>query len=81
MITEAIKEGLRVVVLSILPIILAGLNTSTGAISVDWKVVVVVAIVAVLRFVDSAMHQYGKAITETLPGKEVSALEKGLVRF
>lgn len=78
---ESIKEGLRVWVLSILPIILAGLNTQTGKIQIDWRVVIVVGVVAILRFIDSALHQYGKNITETLPQTEISKLEGGLTRF
>ena len=78
---EAVKEGLRVVVLSILPIILAGFNTQTGGVTIDWKIVVIVGIVAVLRFIDSALHKYGKEVTATLPQAEISKLEGGLTRF
>ena len=78
---EAIKEGLRVLVLAILPIILAGFNTQTGTVVIDWKIVIVVGIVAVLRFIDSALHKYGKEVTATLPQAEISKLEGGLTRF
>lgn len=78
---EAVKEGLRVVVLSILPIIIAGLNTQTGGITIDWKVVAIIGIVAVLRFIDNLLHRYGKIVTYSLPHAEISPLEKGLVRF
>ena len=78
---EAVKEGLRVAVLSILPVIIAGFNTQTGAITIDWRIVTVVGVVAILRFIDSALHRYGKAVTDTLPKAEISKLEGGLVRF
>ena len=78
---EAIKEGLRVVVLSIIPILLSGLNTQTGGIMIDWKVVIIVGVVALLRFIDNLLHQYGKERTLELPQKEISVLEGGLTRF
>ena len=80
-IIEAVKEGLRVVVLSILPILIAGLNTQTGGVTIDWKVVIVVGVVAILRFADNLLHRLGKEITDTLPKAEISPFEKGLVRF
>lgn len=65
---EALKEGGRVVVLAILPIILAGINPQTGAFSINFTVLYTTALIAVLRFVDSYLHESGTA-------------EKGLTRF
>ena len=78
---EAVKEGLRVVVLAILPVIIAGVNLELRTIMIDWKLVYVVGALAILRFIDSALHRYGKEKTLSLPHDEISPLEKGLVRF
>lgn len=78
---EAIKEGLRVAALAILPILITMFNTQTGKIAIDWRLIIVVGVVAILRFIDSALHRYGKEVTATLPKSEVSKLEGGLTRF
>lgn len=54
---EAVKEALRVVVLAIIPVIIDSLNKS----EVDVKLVVTVGAIALLRFVDSWLHESGKA--------------------
>lgn len=67
-IKEAIKEGLRVVVLSVLPLLMAGIDPQTGAISIDTKILVGVGLLAALRAIDSWLHKSGVA-------------SKGLSRF
>jgi hypothetical protein len=63
-ILEAVKTGLRVVVLAVIPVLIDSLNKN----SVDWKAILVVAVVAALTFVDSYLH-------------ETKIAEKGLTRF
>lgn len=78
MITEAIKEALkeaaRLVLMAIIPIILMGINTQTRTVEVDWFLVQFTALITVLRFIDSWLHEKGKA-----EGNEDMA--KGLTRF
>lgn len=54
---EAVKEALRVVVLAIIPVIIDSLSKG----EVDVKLVVTVGVVALLRFIDSWLHETGKA--------------------
>lgn len=54
---EAVKEALRVVVLAIIPVVIDSLNKG----EVDIKLVVTVGVVALLRFVDSWLHESGTA--------------------
>lgn len=61
---EALKEGLRVVVLAIIPVVILGLENG----NFNLKALGIVAVVAFLRFIDSYLHESGKA-------------EKGLTRF
>ena len=56
-IKESIKEGLRVVVLAVIPVIIS--SVSAGAI--DWKLVASAALVAALRGLDSYLHDSGIA--------------------
>lgn len=67
-------EFARVIVLSVLPVLLAGIDQSTGMITINWRVVLAVALVALLRAVDKYIHQTGKYF-------EDSSLERGLTRF
>lgn len=50
---EAIKEGLRVVVLAVIPILIDSVTRG----SVDVRLIVITAIVAGLRFVDKWLHE------------------------
>lgn len=54
---EALKEGLRVVVLAIIPL----LADSLGKGAVDWQLVLVTGAIALLRFVDSWLHNNAPA--------------------
>ena len=56
-IKEAVKEGLRVIVLAVIPVVISSL--SSGA--VDWKLVLTAAAVAALRSIDSWLHNSGVA--------------------
>jgi hypothetical protein len=62
----AVKEPLRLLVLAVIPTILA----YVGAINSEWAIILVL----VLRFIDKALHEYGKE-----EGKE--EFISGLVRF
>lgn len=71
---EAIKkaslEGLRVVVLSIIPVIILGLEQG----NLDWRIIALTGVIAGLRFVDKLLHEMGKE-----SGDE--RLVTGLTRF
>lgn len=62
---EGFKEMLRVIVIAVIPILLTGINAQTGAIAIDWKVVVATGLIALIRFIDKWMHERGKKL---LPG-------------
>ena len=55
--TEALKEGLRVAVLAVIPILISGFQQAEGF---DWRLVIVTGVVAFLRFVDSWLHEVNK---------------------
>ena len=61
---EALKEGGRVVALAIIPLV----ADSLGKGAIDWQLILVTGVIALLRFIDSWLHQSGVA-------------EKGLTRF
>ena len=54
---EALKEGLRIVVLSIIPIAIDGLSKG----ELDYNLIFVSATVAGLRFIDAWLHETGTA--------------------
>ena len=54
---EALKEGLRVVVLAIIPLLIDSLGKGI----IDWNLIAVAGMIAFLRFVDSWLHQSGVA--------------------
>lgn len=66
---EASKEALRVVILSIVPILITQIETNVF----DLRVLGVVALLAFLRWVDKYLHEVGK---ENGDGRI-----KGLTRF
>lgn len=74
---EALKEGLRVVVLAVIPILISGFQQNEGF---DWRLVVVTGVIAFLRFVDSWLHEVNK---EQPKKDQNSGLlgERGLVGF
>lgn len=53
---EAVKEALRVTLMAIIPIILMGIDPQGKVINIDWFLVQFTAIVVLLRFVDSWLH-------------------------
>lgn len=71
---EALKEAARVVLIAIIPIILMGVDTVGHVIHIDWFLVGFTAIITGLRFLDSLLHEQGKAT-----GNDNMA--KGLTRF
>lgn len=52
-IIEALKEAGRVVVLAIIPVVIDSLSKG----SVDWKVIAVAGVIALLRFLDKFLHE------------------------
>ena len=67
---KAIKEVGRVVVLAVLPILIANLESGVF----DWRLIAVTAGLALLKAIDKFFHEIGKN-----EGDEV--LIKGLTRF
>ena len=67
---EASKEALRVVLLSIIPILITQVEMNV----IDLRVIGVVGLLAFLRWVDKYLHEVGKA-------KDSEKLKKGLTRF
>ena len=60
---ESLKEGARVVVLAIIPVLVVSLQDAQ---EFDWRLIAVTAAVAFLRFIDSLLHEVNKE----LPVKE-----------
>jgi hypothetical protein len=50
---ESIKEFFRVILLSIVPLLISYLEQGTG---IDWRAIIIVAVLAGLRFVDKLLH-------------------------
>ncbi len=75
---EGAKELARVVLLGIIPILLTGINTSTGEISINWLVVkattIAIILTAILKGLDKDIHLTGKI-------EENSKKIKGLTHF
>jgi hypothetical protein len=67
-IKEAVLEFLRVIEFSVIPVILTGINTETGAIHINIAVVLAFILVAFIKAVDKGFHKSG-------------IVEKGLARF
>lgn len=53
----ALRELARVVVLSVIPVILLGIDGVEGGIAVNWDLVIAVGLIAGLRFVDKYLHK------------------------
>lgn len=67
---EALKEGGRIAAISAIPLIIDGLNRG----SVDWRAIVVVVAVTILKSIDKFLHLTGK-----VEGND--SLTAGLTRF
>jgi len=63
---EAVKEGLRVVVLAIIPVLIDAVTAG----AVNWNIVAVAGMIALLRFIDKYLHEM-----------EPEGKAGGLVRF
>lgn len=63
---EGFKELMRVTIFAAAPVILAGINTTTGDIAINWNLVKAMAIVAlvtgVLKMMDRTKHAYTKEV-------------------
>lgn len=62
---ESLKEGLRVFLMAVIPLVIVDLENAGG---IDPRPIVIAGVIAVLRFVDKLLHRSGVA-------------EKGLTRF
>ena len=70
-IMEGLKNGIRNIWFSVFPVILLGIDTKTGKFSINWEIVLAVAVISTLTTIDGVMHEWGKL-------KEQETLEKGL---
>ena len=63
-VTESLKEGARLVLLAVLPVILSGINTNTGVIDINWSIVGTVAlatnIIIISKMLDRGTHTFNK---------------------
>ena len=63
-VTESLKEGARLVLLAVLPVILSGINTNTGVVAINWSIVGTVVLstilLIVLRMLDKGTHTFNK---------------------
>ena len=75
---EGLKEMGRVVLLGVIPIILTSVNSSTGAITINWQIVlatvITIVLTALLKGVDKDMHLVGKIEND-------ATLKKGITQF
>lgn len=75
---EGLKETARVVLLGIIPIILTGINITTGVIAINWAVVLAsglaILMTAILKGVDKDRHLTGKLENDV-------QMTKGLTQF
>lgn len=69
-IQEAIKEGLRIVVIAIIPVLIPMIQNEAW----DVKSILIVAVIAVLRALDKFLHERGKDTNDL-------NMTKGLTRF
>ena len=84
-IIEALKEGGRYLVsallVAIVPIILTGINTQTGAIGINWVLVKAIGLYTfftiVLRMADKGFHTYNKERTAL----ETKGASMGIIPF
>ena len=67
---KALMEMGRVALIAAIPILIDGLSNNL----IDWKLIGISAIIAVLRFVDKYLHEYGVATKN-------ESLILGLTRF
>lgn len=56
---EAGKEILRNTIMAIIPLLLAGVNTTTGVIHFDYRVLIAVALYTALTGLDKYLHILG----------------------
>lgn len=75
---EGLKEVGRVILLGIIPIVLTGINISTGEIKINWAIVlatsITIVLTALLKGADKDRHLTGK-----IEGNKVKT--KGLTGF
>ena len=66
---EAVKELGRVALIAVVPIAIAQLESG----KIDWTIIGIAGVIAVLKAIDKGLHLYGK--------EKENALELGLTRF
>lgn len=71
---DGLLEFLRIVVLSVIPVILIGINGSTGQITINWQLVGAIGVIAALKALDELLHEKGKSTKN-------ESMTKGITRF
>ena len=71
---EACKEAARLVVLAVIPVLLTGIDTTKGTIQINQGVILTLALVTLLRFIDRWMHEWGS-------DNDSEDMRKGITRF
>lgn len=56
-VVNAVKEGLRTFLMAVVPLLVIGLENG----SLDVRAALIAGVIALLRFVDKALHEYGSA--------------------
>lgn len=69
-ITEAIKQGLRVFAVAVIPLLVDQLTRD----SINWRAIIITGVIAVLMAVDKGLHLEGKI-------EDNKTLTGGLTRF
>jgi hypothetical protein len=69
-ICKGATEAARVVLVAVIPLTISMLESN----AIDWRLLAVTGAIALLKFIDKALHKYGESVEST-------TLVKGLVRF
>lgn len=72
---EAIKEIVRLVLLAIIPVLIMGIDISSGHFAIQWNIVLAVAAVTALRSIDRFLHIYNREEKPGLAGESMGLIK------
>lgn len=72
-IKKELIDGVRLIVLSMIPVVITGINIETGGFNINWQVVIAVGCLTALKTVSAILNEIGK--------QNESSLKGGLTRF